>query len=542
MPHAALQRDDDLLALIEIQESQGVDPDFADEAVDAAEAARRAELEAAFAMFGTLEPAEDGEWADAPYRANALLSLDAANDVNAPRRLPELRRRGLHVDPKLPIQFIKALDWVVIAAAADFAARWGTGLGLVQMNIGAALAFIVTAVALKAGLWLTDAYRTSPATIRAERGLGGLTLGAFIGLLLANALAASARDAGALSAVLPIAAMLLAGIHAALAVWIRTAHKKGVFSETIVIVGATEAAERFLKRTTKSGDARIVAIAEDRLERAPRALGDTLVGGGVEALLAWEGLPHVDRIVIAVTPKAEARVREIIARLKMLPNRVDLLIDYDVKGVQGRGVHRIGGAPMASVSGRQRNTASAMIKRAQDLVLGAALLVVFALPMLVMAATVKLTSKGALFYRERRLGFNNRIFTVLKFRTLRLSGRVTHIGGFLRRRGLDNLPQLLNVIRGEMSLVGPRPHTLGLQAANRELSDVIADYAHRHRAKPGMTGWAQLQGACGQPQTPACVRKCVRLDLEYVSRASLWFDAQILLRTVIAFFREPRST
>jgi len=541
MPNAALQHDHDLLALIETQESQGVAPELPDADAEAAEAARRAELAAAFAMFGTLETGEDGEWADAPYRTDAPSSLDAANDALAPRRLPELQRRGLHIDPKLPVQAIKALDWVIVAAAADFAARWGTGLGLLDMNIGAALAFAATAVALKVGLWLTDAYRTTPANIRAERGLGGLTLGAFIGLLLANALAPSARDAGALSAVLPLTAALLAGIHAALAVWIRAAHKKGVFSETIVVVGATEAAERFLKRTTKSGDARIIAIADDRLGRAPHALGKTPVGGDIEALLAWEGLPYVDRIVIAVTPKAEARVRGIIARLKTLPNRVDLLIDYDVKGVQGRGMQRLGGAPVVSVSGRQRNTARALIKRAQDLVLGASLLVVFALPMLAIAAIVKLTSKGAVFYRERRLGLNNSVFTAPKFRTLRLDGRATLVGGFLRQRGLDNLPQLLNVMRGEMSLVGPRPHTAGLQAANRELSDIVADYAHRHRVRPGITGWAQLQGACGQPQTPACVRKCVRLDLEYISRASLLLDVQILLRTAITFFREPRS-
>jgi lipopolysaccharide/colanic/teichoic acid biosynthesis glycosyltransferase len=542
MPQAALHHDDDPSALVETQESQSVAPELWGADAEVAEAARRAELETAFAMFGTLETTRDGEWADALYRTDAPSPLEAANDALAQRRLPDLSRRGLHIDPKLPIQAIKALDWVIIVAAADFAARWGTGLGLLDMNIAAAMAFAAIAVALKAGLWLTDAYCTTPATIRAERGLGGLTLGAFIGLLLANALAPSARDAGSLSAVLPLTAALLAGVHAALAAWIRAAQKKGVFSETIVVVGATEAAERFLKRTTKSGDARIIAIADDRLERAPHVLGETPVGGDIEALLAWEGLPHVDRIVIAVTPKAEARVRAIIARLKTLPNRVDLLIDYDVNGVQGRGVQRLGGAPVVSVSGRQRNTARALIKSAQDFVLGAALLVAFALPMLAIAAVVKLTSKGAVFYRERRLGLNNRVFTALKFRTLRFGGRTTPIGGFLRRRGLDNLPQLLNVMRGEMSLVGPRPHTAGLHAANRELSDIVADYAHRHRVKPGITGWAQLQGACGQPQTPACVRKCVRLDLEYISRASLLLDAQILLRTALRFFREPRRT
>lgn len=541
MLQAALKHEDDIRALLETVECQGVAPDLAAPEVDIADTARRAELEAAFAMFGTLETAEDGEWADAPYRAETPSSAYPANDAAPLRRLPVLSQRGLHIDARLPIPFIKALDWLVIAAAADLAARWGTGLGLLDMNIGGALAFAVTAVALKAGLWLTDAYRTSPASIRAERGLGGLTLGAFIGLLLANALAPSARDAGALSAVLPLAAAFLAGVHAALAVWIRAAHKKGVFAETIVVVGATEAAERFVKRNAKNGDARIIAIAEDRIDRAPHALGETPVGGGIDALLAWEGLPHVDRIIIAVTPKAEARVRAIIGRLKTLPNRVDLLIDYDVKSVQGRGVHRIAGAPVVCVSGRQRNAARTLLKRGQDLVLGAALLVLFALPMLAIAAAVKLSGKGALFYRERRLGLNNRVFTAWKFRTLQRDGSATRIGAFLRRRGLDNLPQLLNVLHGEMSLVGPRPHAAGLQAANRELSDVVADYAHRHRVKPGIAGWAQLQGACGQPQTPACVRKCVKLDLEYISRASLWFDAQILVRTALAFFKEPRN-
>src|SRR5689334_16285281 len=232
MRKAALQHDDDRRTLVEILESQGVAPALADMDAVAAEAARRAELEAAFAMFGTLETVEDGEWADAPYRTDAPSSLKVANDAHAPRQLPELPRRGLHIDPRLPIEAVKALDWVIIAAAADFAARWGTGRGLLEMNISAALAFAATAVALKAGLWLTEAYRTTPASIRAERGLGGLTLGAFIGLLVANVLAPSARDAGALSAVLPLTAALLAGIHAAYAVWIRAAHRKGVFSET----------------------------------------------------------------------------------------------------------------------------------------------------------------------------------------------------------------------------------------------------------------------------------------------------------------------
>ena len=530
MRKAASKRENKRAALAETEESQELG--LVIEAEDASDPAplSRAELEAAFAMFGTLKTAEHGEWIGWPP------SFEPANDTAPERRMPALGGRGLHIDPKLPVQLIVVLDWIIIAAAAEFAARWGAGVSLSRMDIGHGLPFVLTALTLKAGVWLTDAYRTSPATIRPESGLGGLTLGAFVGLMCANALAPSARDAGALSAVLPAAGMVLAGMHAALALWMRAAHKKGVFAETIVLIGATEAAARFVARAARSGDARIIAIADDRLKRAPFRIGQTTVGGDVDALLAWEGLPHVDRIVIAVTPKAEARVRDMISRLKLLPNRVDLLLDYDAKGVQGRGADHLAGAPLARISGRQRNSGRAILKRAQDLVIGSFLTALFAVPMIAIGIAVKLESQGPALHRQRRHGFNNSVFTALKFRTMQRGVQVTQLGAFLRRTGLDNLPQLINVLHGEMSLVGPRPHDVGLQIANRELTDIIAVYAHRHRVKPGMTGWAQLNGACGQPRGVACVRKCVRLDLEYVARASLLFDLQILARTAIAAF------
>src|SRR5690606_35306145 len=150
-------------------------------------------------------------------------------------------RRGLHVDPTLPVRLIQAMDWLIVAAAAQFAALWGAGAGLLELSIGQAAAFIAAALALKGGLWLTDYYRFSPARIRPERGMGGLALGAIAGVLIANAFAPDARGAAALAATLPFAAMLLAGVHAALAVWISAAHRRGLFAENIVLIGATDA-------------------------------------------------------------------------------------------------------------------------------------------------------------------------------------------------------------------------------------------------------------------------------------------------------------
>ncbi len=524
------------------------------------EARRMAELAGAFALCGlNIALSSEALWtesADQPYRAEPE-TTPAANDAQAPAprlAFPELNRRGVHLDPALPMRLIKAIDWLFVFVAAEVAALWGAGLGLAHLSIGGAAAFIASALSLKAGLWLTESYRFTPARMRAERGLGGLALGAIIGLVIAAVFAPDARAAAALSVTLPIAAMLLAGVHAALAVWTRAAHRAGVFAETVVIVGANEAAERLAARATKSGEARVIAIADDRLARAPAQLGDVQVGGGLEDLLAWEGLPHVDRIVIAVTAKAETRVKEIVQRLRIIPNRVDLLLDYQTFNVRGRGADRIGGAALACVSGRPHSHRRAMVKRAQDVVLGALALTVFALPMLLIALAVTLDSKGPVIYRQRRHGFNNRVITMLKFRSMHHDPdapleqvrpndpRVTRVGRFLRRTSLDELPQLFNVLRGEMSLVGPRPHAIGIKTAERELAHIVAEYAHRHRVKPGITGWAQVNGSRGAMENCAAVRRRVRLDLEYVARASLWFDLQILMRTIPALFGDAKAT
>jgi Undecaprenyl-phosphate glucose phosphotransferase len=522
-----------------------------------AEAARLAELAAAFALFGlSLEQPGDPEFplatADLAYRTCDIAPDAPANDWAEPHQT-SIPRRGLHIDPSLPVKVLQATDWIIVAAAAQFAALWGAGAGLLELSIGQATAFIASALALKAGLWLTDFYRFSPARIKPERGMGGLALGAIVGLLISNAFAPDARGAAALAATLPFAAMLLAGIHAALAIWIAAAHRQGLFAENIVLIGATEAAQRLAARAAKSGEARIVAVVDDRTGRSPAKIGSTPVIGNVDDLLAWEDLPNVDRIVITVTQKAEARVRSMIERLRVVPNRVDLLLDFETQAVRGRRVERFGGAAVACVSGRPHNHRRAFVKRLQDLVVGSLLAVVFALPMLVITALVKLDTPGPAIYRQRRHGFNNRIITVLKFRTMRHDPgaplqqvrendpRITAVGAFLRRTSLDELPQLFNVLRGDMSLVGPRPHAVGMKTCERELTEIVAEYAHRHRVKPGITGWAQIHGSRGPVTSASSVRRRVRYDLEYVARASLWLDLEILVRSAPVLFGDNKA-
>ncbi|MCA8904894.1 MAG: sugar transferase, partial [Hyphomonas sp.] len=177
--------------------------------------------------------------------------------------------------------------------------------------------------------------------------------------------------------------------------------------------------------------------------------------------------------------------------------------------------------------------------------------IVFSPILLAVAIAVKLDSPGPVFFRQKRHGFNNQLIRVWKFRSMKTDAaaeermaeqataddpRVTRVGRIIRRTSLDELPQLLNVLTGEMSLVGPRPHAVGMTTETIQVHDIVGDYAHRHRVKPGITGWAQVNGSRGPVHTREEVRERIRLDLEYVNRSSFWFDIYIMLKTAPCLF------
>lgn len=166
--------------------------------------------------------------------------------------------------------------------------------------------------------------------------------------------------------------------------------------------------------------------------------------------------------------------------------------------------------------------------------------------MAVIALLIKLDSKGPVFFRQRRHGSNYKIIEVYKFRTMSVledgdtirqaskdDKRVTRVGRYLRMTSLDELPQLLNVLAGNMSLVGPRPHAL---AHDDHYSELLEDYASRHRVKPGITGWAQINGFRGEITEPGLMEQRVRYDLEYIDNWSIWFDIKVLLLTPLFGF------
>ncbi len=324
--------------------------------------------------------------------------------------------------------------------------------------------------------------------------------------------------------------------------------RKGHLSDNVVIVGATHAAARIVSRNVQERELNIVGYFDDRAGRSAATLmGDTPFLGGVDDLLAWDGLPDIDRIVVTVTSTAQARVRELIDRIRNLPQEIILVLDLDGFNPEQTSLARVVDAPAAYISGAPKDMRRAAIKRVFDVCVATSALIVFALPMALIALLVRLDSAGPVFFRQKRHGFNNEIIRVWKFRTMRPDKRaeegiirqttandprITRLGRFLRLTSLDELPQLLNVLKGEMSIVGPRPHAVGMTAGSIEVTRTVGDYAHRHRMKPGMTGWAQINGSRGPCHTPDEVRERVRLDMDYVKRASIWLDAGIVVMTI----------
>ena len=198
-----------------------------------------------------------------------------------------------------------------------------------------------------------------------------------------------------------------------------------------------------------------------------------------------------------------------------------------------------------STGGQKSGSSGAFEKQVMDYGLGVLALLVFAPVLLIIALAIKLDSPGPVFFRQPRRGLNNRQFLVFKFRSMyahlsdihadrqtsRNDPRVTRIGKWLRRLSLDELPQLLNVLRGEMSLVGPRPHAPNMRVEGELLDAASSDYLLRYSVKPGITGWAQVNGVRGEVAKREDLRRRIEYDLEYIRRWSIGFDLKILALT-----------
>lgn len=239
-------------------------------------------------------------------------------------------------------------------------------------------------------------------------------------------------------------------------------------------------------------------------------------------------------------------VSELLAGLADLPVTTYVVPDIFFNELMRPQMHSIAGVPTIGITTSPLLGASGWLKRAEDLVLGTLILAVVTIPMLLIAAAVKLTSPGPVIFRQVRYGLNGKPITVFKFRTMTCcedgdavrqatqgDSRVTRLGVFLRRTSLDELPQFLNVLAGDMSIVGPRPHA---KIHNEYYRRLIPNYMLRHKVKPGITGWAQVNGWRGETDVLHKMQKRVEFDLDYIRNWSLWLDVRIVLMTALHVF------
>ena len=326
--------------------------------------------------------------------------------------------------------------------------------------------------------------------------------------------------------------------------------EQGLNSRTYAIVGKNDLADRILNAVDdeKWMGMHLAGIYDDRsVERLNdrRASGKT-VKGTLRDLLRDCRSGMIDYVYISLPMKAEKRVIDLVNELADTTVSVYFVPDVFISDLMNSRWMSLNGVPVVSVFESPFFGVDGWLKRLEDLLLGGLILALAAIPMIAIGVGVKLTSPGPVFFRQRRYGLNGRVVGVWKFRTMRAledgdavpqaikaDPRITPFGGYLRRTSLDELPQFFNVLMGDMSIVGPRPHAV---SHNEQYRRLIHGYMLRHKVKPGVTGWAQVNGWRGETDTLEKMRRRVDYDLEYVRNWSLGLDLKIIALTIARGF------
>ncbi len=458
-----------------------------------------------------------------------------------PERLVSVRR---HQDLRLAGHYFHAIDTLVLICVTVF---------FIQQITDRALLVLVPVVAGVCCTWfmllVLDMYRFG----RNERFLNHLSR-LFLALL-AGASATSVCHAVISSQQSQLSDLLLFGLISSAGMlllhviwWSLVARwrSKGLLIPNVVVVGANNQAEEFISTTIDRRDMNILGVFDDRADRSPPHMLGVPVLGTTDTMLTHRIMPCVDLIVVTIDQSATQRVQQIMGRLEKLPNPITMYLDDVDANRRADAIEQIADAPLAPLHTKNGSTRKAFAKRMQDLVIGFFALLFFGIPMMLIALVIRLDSPGPVFFRQPREGFNNEQFLVWKFRTLRHEttdmkaerqvtaddDRITRVGRFLRSTSLDELPQLFNVIAGEMSLVGPRPHAIGMKTGGVESSELVALYAHRHRIKPGMTGWAAINGSRGSMHKPEDISMRVAFDIAYIECQSSLLDLKIMAKTI----------
>ncbi len=344
------------------------------------------------------------------------------------------------------------------------------------------------------------------------------------------------------------AAALLALSRVVLFVAVQRWARRGAWAQKIVLVGREADVWQVANSLTQSepGEAAIAGVFVDSMSYRVTTMVNAQGAGYVEEAVDFCRKNPIDRVIIAMPTDPGGELKSWIESLTTLAVPVQIAqnsrtLFHDVPE---------SALTLVDLSGQVMTPWGRVKKSLMDRVLGS-LIFVAILPLLtVLWVAIRVSSPGPAIFRQQRMGYNNTPFTVYKFRSMAIGqgatdgalqtrpgdNRVTRLGEILRRTSLDELPQLWNVLRGEMSLVGPRPHPIAMRTQGQLCEEIVSGYGKRHRVKPGMTGWAQINGARGATHSAEQLRRRVSLDFHYIENWSPWLDLKIILLTIIRGF------
>lgn len=383
---------------------------------------------------------------------------------------------------------------------------------------------------------------------RPEVGFGGILGGLLVSLMTVLGLLYSMKEIGDLSRGwvlmwLGFMAVSIVLVRVFFVRWVKRCLVTGLLVQRIAIIGTREFPTALASRIRASEG---LSGAIDLYHFSPTDRDIRFVGGLPELEAAMALRPY-DRVVVGIAGGDDEAIRKIVKSLGAYTTDLLLCTDLHPPPVATSSAGQLTGIRADVIHLVPRSEDWAPVKRGMDVIVSAAALILLAPLFLIVAVAIKLETRGPVLFRQRRLGQNSSVFRIYKFRSMtveedgpvivqatRNDHRVTRVGRILRSTSIDELPQLINVLLGDMSLVGPRPHAI---ANDHEFEQTFDLFSRRRRVKPGITGWAQVNGFRGETKTTDDVRRRMEHDLHYIENWSIWFDIEILVRTVFVVAR-----
>jgi Undecaprenyl-phosphate glucose phosphotransferase len=461
------------------------------------------------------------------------------------------------IDQPMLVAGVAMLDCIIVIAAALAAAAFFGAPSLDPMVLGAAMSGI-TLFAIQRAWAYTVAALAQPVrqVARVAAAVACAFGAAMAGLYILGLEAFAPRRFVFGWLVLALAALVMSRIVLSLVLrrWI----SEGRLVRRAVIVGGGRPAEeliRQLRRSTTAG-IKVCGVFDDRAkDRSPDPVDRYRVIGTFEEMEDFCRKEEIDLIIVTLPQSAEERILQLMRKLWVLPIDVRISAHHSKLRLRPRAYTYIGDIPFLAVFDKPLSDWGWAIKEVEDRVIAAIAIVLLAPVMLAVALAVKSTSKGPVLFRQKRHGFNNQLIEVYKFRSMytdmcdakasklvtRDDPRVTPVGRFIRKTSLDELPQLFNVLKGELSLVGPRPHATACRAGERLYNEVVDGYYARHRMKPGITGLAQIHGWRGETDTEEKLQRRVEYDIQYIDNWSIWMDLYILAMTPVSLLNTKNA-